>query len=101
MDYDETKEKRMQELMEKKEAEAVKEQEAETQIAAVTRKILTEEARTRLNNVKLVNRELYMQAVQLLIYMQQNNPSGKISEQRLKELLKKLSAKRETKIVRK
>ena len=105
MGYEEAVESRREELEEmvkQKEAEQRKSADAEMQLAAVTRKIMTEQARERLNNVKLVNRELYMQAVQVLVYMHQTgNASGKISEEQLKGILKKLAAKRDTKIVRK
>ncbi len=104
MDYAEIQEKRKQQLVENGESrEEIEkaEKNAENQIAEIARKILSDKARERLNNVKLVDREKYMRAVQVLMYFYQNNPASKISDQQLKSILAKLSAKRETKIVRK
>jgi len=77
--------------------------EIEAKLDEVARKILTPEAKARLGNVKLVNRELYMTAIQTLLYMyQQGQIQSKIDEANLKALLGKLRAgKREISITRK
>jgi len=77
--------------------------EIESKLDEVARKILTPEAKARLGNVKLVNRELYMNAIQTLLYLyQQGQIQGKINEADLKALLVKLkSGKREISITRK
>ncbi len=77
--------------------------EIEAKLDEVARKILTPEAKARLGNVKLVNRELYMNAIQTLLYMyQQGQIQGKIDDANLKAILGKLkSGKREISITRK
>lgn len=102
MEEEDLRQKKMEELKKKyaeqQEAEQ-KQLEAEMQVSSIMRALLTEEARTRLNNVKLVNRDLYAKAAQAIIYLYQSgNFEGKISEPELKKLLAKLSAKKETKI---
>lgn len=104
-DYEELKQKKIEELKrryaDQQEAEE-KRLEAEMQISSILRTLLSEGARTRLNNVKLVNRELYIKAAQAIIYLYQSgNFNGKMSEDNLKELLQKLSMRKETKIRRK
>jgi programmed cell death protein 5 len=66
------------------------------------RLVLTPEAKARLGNVKLVNYELYLKAAQTIIYLQKAGQiRGRITEEQLKQLLEKLSAKREITIKRK
>ena len=61
--------------------------EAEAKIASVLRGLLTETARTRLNNVKLVNRELYLKAVQAILYLANAGQlQGKLGEEELRSL---------------
>ncbi|MFH1240642.1 MAG: DNA-binding protein [Candidatus Diapherotrites archaeon] len=77
--------------------------EIEAKLDEVARKILTPEAKARLGNVKLVNRELYINAIQTLLYLyQQGQIQSKIDEADLKLLLEKIRAgKREISITRK
>ena len=95
------------EIIKQKKLEQMQQQNQQLEIEAkldeVARKILTPEAKARLGNVKLVNRELYMNAIQTLLYMyQQGQIQGKIDEANLKALLVKLkSGKREISITRK
>jgi len=104
-DAEEIKQKKLEELKQQyvqQQTEEQKQLEAEAQLSALLRKILTDEARTRLNNVKLVNKELYLKASQAIMYLvQAKRLQGKMSEAELKELLLKLSAKKEMKIKRK
>lgn len=104
---EEIKQKRMNELkkrMLKQQAEQEKRTEAETQIQTILKNVLTEEARTRLNNVKLVNEELYYKAVQTIItFAQSQRITEKISDAQAKQLLEKLNniGKKEIRIKRK
>ena len=104
-DAEEIKQKKLEELKQQyvqQQTEEQKQLEAEAQLSALLRKILTDEARTRLNNVKLVNRELYLKTSQTIMYLvQAKRLQGKMNEAELKELLLKLSAKKEINIKRK
>jgi len=77
-------------------------QQAEEALKSAMVKILTKEARERLNNLKLVKPDL---AVQLQIYLFQLYQAGQIKEPitdaQLKEILKRMGAKRDFKIIRK
>ena len=76
--------------------------EAEAQLNRVVKTLLDDSARERLNNVKLVNSELYMKAVQAIIYLYNSGKiRGKISEAQLLQLLQTLRNKREITIRRK
>lgn len=105
MDAEQIREKKMQELKERAEQQRIqqeKEQEMEMQIDSLIRNILTPDAKQRLNNVKLVNKQLYLKVAQSLIYLvKAGQLQGKISEQELKSLLEKASQKRDINIKRK
>lgn len=74
----------------------------EQQLDALLTKVLTPEARTRLNNVRLVNPEKYLQAGQTLVsLLQQGRIQGKVDEETLRALLAQLASKKEMKITRK
>ncbi len=101
MDYDESGEQKLQELR-KRQLEEQAVLEAEAKINSAVRSLLTEEARTRLNNVRLVNKEQYLKTAQIILYLQKAGQlQGKISEDELKQLLDRVSSKREIKIRRK
>lgn len=101
MKYDEIKEQRMEELK-KRQLEEERQEETEAKIALITRSLLSDEARNRLNNVKIVNQQLYLKTVQSILYLQNAGQlQGKIEEQELKMLLEKLRNKKEIKITRK
>ena len=106
MDEDEelkqrTLEELKQKYLEQKEAEQ-KQLQAELELQAIVRRLLDDSARARLNNIKLVNNELYLRAVQAIIYLYQaGRLRQKIDEEQLKQLLGELSAKKEIKIKRK
>jgi len=101
----ELKEKKMQEMREKilqKQAEEEKRVQAEIQLESILKQVLSPEAKTRLNNVRLVNSELYAKTVQAVIYLANSgNLRTRIGEEDLKKLLAKLNAKREISIKRK
>lgn len=85
--------------MEEKEEE--RQRQMSMQIDIMMRKLLFPEAKERLSNIRIANQELYLKAVQALLYLQQTGRQEKVTEEELKELLQSLSRKRETKIVRK
>lgn len=101
---DEQERLRQQKLEElnKRYEEGKKEAEEEAQLNTVLRALLSEKAKARLNNVKLVNRELYLKAVQAIVHLQNTgNVQGKLDDEQLKLLLEQLRNKREIKIRRK
>ena len=101
MEYEEIKRQKMEELK-KRQLDEEMQEETEAKIALITRTLLTEEARNRLNNVKIVNKPLYLKTVQSILYLQNaGQVQGKIGEQELKMLLEKLRNKKEIKITRK
>jgi len=105
MNPEEIKEKRINELREKYAEQAQQQErqiELEKQIDSALKLVLTEEAKSRLSNVRLVNRDLYLKTAQSLIYLYKSGKiQEKIQEEELKKLLEQLSAKREISIKRK
>ena len=80
-------------------------QEQMRQVEELKRKVLaeclTKEARERLSNVRIANQQLAEQVELYLIQIYQGGQiKAPISEEQLKDLLKTLTQKRETKIVR-
>lgn len=101
MNYEDIRKEKLEELK-KRQMEEQGLAEAEVKIDATVKSMLSEEARIRLNNVKLVNQQLYLKAVQLLLYLQRSgNIQGKISEGEVKQVLEKLRSKKEIRIRRK
>ena len=72
--------------------EAMKrELEAEKQMQSLLKKTLSEDALERLNNVKIVNRELYMKAFRAIMQMiQKGYVTRKITEQEVRQILLQL-----------
>ena len=105
MSAEDVRDKSMEELRERiaqQEQESERQRHAERQLDLLAAKLLTVEAKARLSNVKLVNQELYLKAVQALLYLYQSGSvQEKISEEALKGILEKLGSKRETRIRRK
>jgi DNA-binding TFAR19-related protein (PDSD5 family) len=105
MEQEEIKQKRINELKEKYAQQAEEQQrrtELENQIDSAMKLVLDENARTRLYNVRLVNKELYFKTAQSLIYLYKTGKvQEKIGETQLKKLLEQLSEKREINITRK
>ncbi len=99
-ELEEIKQKRMEELR-NAQAQQQAEEEAEQKIDSAVRQMLTEKARERLGNVKLVNKELYLKAVQAMAYLQQSGGVGKLDDAQLRALLKKIGGKKEISIRRK
>jgi programmed cell death protein 5 len=92
----------LQQQFAQQQAESEKKVLAEQKIETLLRKLLSPEAKSRLKNVRLVNQELYWNAVQqVLIQFRSGKIRGRVSEPQVKALLEVLSRKREIKIKRK
>ncbi|MGL6299036.1 MAG: DNA-binding protein [Methanobacteriaceae archaeon] len=105
-DIDELRQKRMQELQQQavqEQSQAQMQQEMEMQKKQIMMQILTTEARSRLANLRLTKPDFVNQIeIQLIQLVQSGRVQGKITDEQLKDLLKKLSgAKREINISRK
>jgi len=102
---EEIKEDKMGELRQKmlqKQGEEQERLKAEMQLEAFLKSSLSPEAKNRLSNVRLANQELYAKAVQAIAFLAKSQGiRERISEQDLKSILARLSAKREIKIKRK
>jgi len=105
MDEQQLRDQKLQELREqyaRQRGEEETMQRAEIQLDGLMRKMLTDDAKARLANVKLVNPEAYAKAVQAIMYLQQSGKvSGKLEDADLKALLGKLKSNREPTIKRK
>jgi len=100
MDYEEARRQKLEELQ-RKQSEEEQGREAEARIAMAVRSLLSEQAKSRMGNVALVNRELYLKAAQVILFLQESGRlQGKVSDEELKLILEKLSSKREIKIKR-
>ena len=105
MEYEEIQDQKLKDLR----TQAIEQQEkqkkqidAEMQLEDALKVLLSLEAKARLGNVKLVNKPLYLKAAQVILYLYKTGKAtGKISDEQLKELLKKLSEKKEISIKRK
>jgi programmed cell death protein 5 len=103
---EEIKNQKREELKKKLEAqkEAEKQQEViETQVEVMLKQILSPEAKTRLANVKLVNKDLWLNVSQSLIYLVKSGKiNRRIEDTELKRLLAEVSGrKKQIKIKRK
>ncbi len=102
----ELKEKKMgelkQRLLAQKKAEELAEHQ-EMQLDNVLRAVLSPEAKARLGNVRIVNKELFLKATQAIVYLYQSGKlQGKIQDNEARLLLERLSGRKpEFKIVRK
>ncbi|MEK6972726.1 MAG: DNA-binding protein [archaeon] len=82
--------------------QAEQQAQAEAQLKQLLDIIMTQKAKERIMNVRLVNKELYLKAAQYILLMYRAGKlQGKLEEEGLIQLLKSLSQKREIKIVRK
>lgn len=96
-DLEEIRKKKLQEMQFQmnNQQEQQKEQEAEIQIESILRQILSPKAKSRLTNIKLVNKQKYMQVVQSLLYISKiGKLNEKISDEQLKKLLEKIQPKK-------
>jgi programmed cell death protein 5 len=100
-DIEEIRRKKLLELQRKlaeqqkaQEEEARRQMEIEAQIQAILRRILTPEARERLNRVKLVKPELARQVELILVQLYQAGQiREKISDEKLKRILAQIDAR--------
>ena len=97
------RQKKLAEMQEQQAASQMQEEQKaalEAQKQAILRQILTEEARQRLTNVKLVRPELAEAVeVRLIQLAQQGAINDKLSDAQLKDILRKIQGqKRETKV---
>ncbi len=101
-DLEEIKRRKLEEYRERLKQQISEEQEKQRILAerdAILSKILTAEAKLRLNNVKLADprKALYVENVLITLY-DSGRLTKRITEAELKKLLLKLSQKRKTKI---
>lgn len=105
MEYDDIREQKLQEIkaeMLKQQEKQKKAAEAETQLDEALRLALSPGAKERLANVRIVNKNTYLKVAQGILYLYRTGRvRGKISEEQLKEFLKKISEKKEIRIKRK
>ena len=97
------RQKKLAEMQEQQAASQMQEEQKaalEAQKQAILRQILTEEARQRLTNVKLVRPQLAEAVeVRLIQLAQQGSINDKLSDAQLKDILRKIQGqKRETKV---
>lgn len=104
-DEEEAKARKLEEIKqkaEKKQALEVEKASAQLRLEAVLRQALSPEAKQRLSNVRLANRELYEKTAQAIAYLSGTGRlSERISEGALKELLQRINSKKEITIKRK
>lgn len=82
-------ESELQELRRKQ----LEEMQKEAQLREVLRKILDAKAFERMMNVRIANKELYLQLAQLLVYAYQHGQlSKRVSEEELLSLLNRIKA---------
>lgn len=75
---------------------------AERQLEDLLRPLLDDDARQRLSNVKLVNRELFLKAGSVILQLfNAGRVKDKVSDEQLRDLLQRLNVKKEIRIVRK
>lgn len=96
---EEADEERNQERLRKAYSKRLREMQLEEQKLQIARKYLLPEAYARLSNVRMSNRELYNQFINLLVAMiQSNRLQGQMSDEQLRSILERLTAKPEGKI---
>ena len=102
MSEEETLKQKKMEEMKKQIENQQRQMDAEMQLDSALKRVLTDDARERLNNVKIVNRDVYMKAAQAIIYFANNSKTeGKLSDNEVKMLLQKLTQKKDINIRRK
>ncbi|WP_456474824.1 DNA-binding protein [Candidatus Pyrohabitans sp.] len=97
-DLEELKRKKLQELQRQLQEEAARQEQlrqVEEQKRIVLKSILTPEARSRLTNIKMARPEFAAQIEALLIQLAQaGQVKQRITDEQLKDILRRLSAKR-------
>jgi len=104
-ELDEIRQRKMQQLQEDIARQRETEEESramEAQKELILKQILTNEAKSRLTNIKLANPEFANQIEYLLIRLYQTGQVRRIDDQQLKTVLAKISGKKkDIKIIRK
>ena len=104
-DYEQAREAKLKELQaqaQQQHAQQTQQATAERQLNEGLKRILTPEAKERLSNIRLIKPELYTRVAEFVLYLAQSGKvQGKVTEEQVKQVLQKLSEKRETKITRK
>ena len=96
------KQKKIQELMEKANAQKDQEIAEQAKINQILNAFLTDPAKERLSNVRLVNKNLFQNALQAIVFLaQQGKIEQKIDDDEMKVLLERLNQKKEINIRRK
>jgi len=107
-ELEEIKKKKMQELMQKQQEAQQQQVDGEMQLQqqiqqleAIVKQKLTKEAAERYSNLKIAHQEKAIQVLVLLAQSIQTGQLNQVNDEQLKELLKKLTQKKEFKIRRK
>jgi DNA-binding TFAR19-related protein (PDSD5 family) len=88
-----------QERLRKQIQKAMRDAQIEQQKKAMVRQTMDDKAYERLMNIRVSNRELYSQLVDMIISLAQSKRlSGKLTEAQLVEVLKRITAKEEPEI---
>ena len=99
------KQKKLEEMQEKylkQKEEEQKQEETERKMQAMMRQLVDERGLERLNNVKIINGQLYMKAFQAVVTLAQRGyVKEKLNEEQVKQILAQLKDKREISIKRK
>lgn len=102
MTQEKGEEQKLQSLMRKAQKQQEEQLQTEAKINQLMKNVLTDQARERLTNIRLVKPELFQSVFSTIIYLaQQGRVTGKLGDDEIKALLEKLSEKREIKIRRK
>lgn len=80
-------------------AKRIRQMQIEQQKRELARKLMTPEAYDRLSNVRVANKEVYSQLLDIVISLAQSGrATSRITEEQLKSILAKLTYRPETKI---
>ena len=92
---EEARQKKLEELRQlylKQQEEEQRKSDTEGQMQGLLKKFLDEDARARLNNVRLVNEDLYAKAFQAIMgLVQRGFVKQKLKEEQVKEILRQLT----------
>lgn len=104
-ELEEIKKRKMEELMQKQQEtqqqEVAQMQQQIDQLEAIVKPRLTKEAMERYSNLKIAHQEKAIQVLVMVAQALQSGQINQINDEQLKELLKKLTIKKEFKIRRK
>ena len=100
---DDNEDEQYQKKLRRRVAEAVREAQIEEQKKGIARQFLDSNAYERLMNIRSSNKELYNQVLSMIVSIIQNNyrgnmALGKITDAQLKDILNKITYRKEPKI---